>query len=295
MNDAGYSGKEVVIDRDKRSVLYYEATPLQRYIAILGIVSGFIGFVLILIWAADTDSYKDFLGGVNFKEHIFALHPVFMTLGMVVFGLTSILTYRVLPFPKWVSKSVHMWLHSFALISVTIGLTCIIVAHDYTDHNSSRSYKANLWSIHDYIGLTAIFIFVENYVLGLWYFVSPFFSTPVDCKNYRTIHIFLGGLGVTLAAMAIEVGIMEVMTENCENGYTVTSADWNPAANYHLLSLGCQVANGAGILFLLAIVCCITALYQFRDYSSGARGRGDQTPEEKPLLSETQQNYRTTV
>jgi len=246
---------------------------------------------LIVIWAVGSDTDADFLGGADFGEHIFSLHPIFMTLGLIVFGMSSVLTYRLLPFPKWVTKSLHVWLHTFAIGCVIIGLTCIIVAHDYTDHNTSGSYKANLWSIHDYIGLTALFIFVENYVLGFWYFVSSYFTT--DRKGYLTLHKFFGGLGVVLAVMAAEVGIMELTAEVCENGYTVTSADLNPAANYHLLSLGCQIANGAGIMFLLAIVCCFAALYSFRDHRGSAKR--DQSPEEKSLLPEHQQNYRTTV
>lgn len=292
MDDSGYSKNEVTADPDKKSQLYYEATPIQKYLAWLAVVSSLLGFILVLIWAADTDSDEDFLGGVNFQKHIFALHPVFMTLGMIVFGMSSVLTYRILPFPKWVTKSLHVWLHTFAIICIIIGLTCIIMAHDYTDHNTSGVYRANLWSIHDYIGLTAIFIFVENYVLGFWYFLTTLLTTPADRKSYLKIHTFLGFLGCVIAVMAAEVGIMEVMTETCENGYTVTSADLDPAANYHLLSLGCQVANGAGILFLLAVVCFIAALYSFQDHDTT---KGDATPEEKPLLPESQQNYRTTV
>jgi hypothetical protein len=55
---------------------------------------------------------------------------------------------------------------------------------------------------------------------------------------------------------------MELVTELQPGGYTVTSVDINPAKNYHLLLAGVCVANGAGVLYLLALFCFLIALYR---------------------------------
>mmetsp|Transcript_21102 Transcript_21102/g.47224 ORF Transcript_21102/g.47224 Transcript_21102/m.47224 type:complete len:86 (+) Transcript_21102:602-859(+) len=57
----------------------------------------------------------------------------------------------------------------------------------------------------------------------------------------------------------MQTGLTELTTKlGCS--YTVSSADWNPAHNYHRLSAGCQLANGIGIMVFLTALFAAYAL-----------------------------------
>jgi hypothetical protein len=107
-----------------------------------------------------------------------------------------------------------------------------------------------------------------NYVGGFLVFLTNIFSPNVK-KAFLSHHIPLGILILVVAALAAETGIMELSTEAAKCTYDVTSADTNPASHYSQLLPGCKLANGAGILILLSVVCTLYALIDIRLPNNG--------------------------
>lgn len=255
------------LDRGSRlseySVVYREAKSFQKYAAILALLSAFAGWMLIIDWTSRSQSGQNYLGGLNFNRQLFNLHPVFMYGGMVFAFTAAIASFRLIPLPKpWV-KSIHVLCHTLAIICIICGLICVFVSNNYESKNDEGIYYSNLYSLHSFIGLATIILYFQNYILGIFHFLSSITLVPAEKRKfYLPIHVCLGVVSFILAIVTVETGIMELFVElGC--GYSVTSADLNPADNYHLLTYGCQLANGAAILTILVAITGFIALYRF--------------------------------
>lgn len=181
-----------------------------------------------------------------------------MVSGMILCLISSLLSYRILQLPKAYQKIIHFLIHSGAVVCIITGLAAVVTSHNYTDHNTSGLYTANLYSMHSLVGVTAMVLYFSNYIGGTLCFLLPFAGIDLR-KAVKPNHVFLGVFTLIVAFAAVESGITELTTKlGCI--YTVTSADWNPAENYHELSEGCKLANGIGIVVLLAVFLCAYAL-----------------------------------
>jgi hypothetical protein len=174
-----------------------------------------------------------------------------------------LLTYRVIDLPKSATKWIHATLHSAAIIFVILGLVCVFVGNNYPDYNGG-SYYSNLHSLHSFLGMAAVVLFAQNYLLGLWHFLTPLSVVPVVYrKTYMPYHVFIGFFSLIAATMAVETGIMELITEYGKCDYDISSADINPAKNYADLPLACKLANGAGLCVFVAVLLCSFAMFDF--------------------------------
>lgn len=244
----------------------YHSTPLwQKLCAVLAIVAAIAGVVLVEQYVAGKSTSDGYNGGLNWKKRIFNYHPIFTTAGLILCSMSAILTYRLLPLPKSVTKPLHAAIHTLAIILVVIGLTCVIVGHNYKSYNTGGSYYPNLTTIHSFIGLAAILFFFQNYVLGIFYFLTSLSWMPSEKRKvYMPFHVFLGTFSLMASALAVQTGLMELLAKSGVCYYDLTSADTNPAANYHLLPAGCRVGNGAGICVLAAVFLFALAMYDFK-------------------------------
>lgn len=252
----------------EKSGLFDYASPLQKSSGYLALASGFLGLVFLILWM-NTDTDDGGLGGFNFDKLIFNFHPVFMYLGMILLALTSLLSYRILPFTKYFTKALHGFLHTCALISVTIGLCCVIIGNNYKSKNEDGVYYCNLTSIHSFAGLGALLVYFQNYVFGAYHFLSSVDRVPTEQrKEYMPIHVFLGTFAFILSLITVIAGAMELFAEKgCY--YDLDDPDTNPAANYHKLPYGCRLGNGFGVMVLFVALFGLFALYNFR--SNGSR------------------------
>jgi hypothetical protein len=267
-------------DEYEKSPLYTYASPLQKTCGYLALLCSLIGLILIITWM-NCDGFENAcFNGFNFNRQIFNFHPVFMYTGFLLFGLMSLLSYRVIPLTKAYTKKIHGLLHTCALFCIVIGLTCVIVGNNFKNHNDGGedgkgSYYANFASLHSFIGLGTIAVYFQNYLFGAYHFLSSVERVPVeDRKEYMPIHVYLGSFSFILSLIAVSTGIMGLYAEvGC--GYEVTSPDTNPASNYHELAYGCRVANGAGVMVILVALFGGFALFNFR---------GEQRKEESTYL-----------
>jgi len=222
--------------------------------------------IMTAYWAHGPNTDKGYLGGLDMKENTFNWHPVLMVTGAIFCLITSLLSYRVLPLPKTTQKILHGIMHTAAFICMSIGFACILNANNYKKQSSYDAYTANFTTIHSFIGLGVYILYGLNYLLGLVHYALPGVDISLK-KAYMNSHVFIGMFILFGACCAVESGLM-VMTGSCT--YPVTSADTNPAQNYHLLNAGCRLGNSIGIVVFLAVFLCYYAIF-----------RNGSTPKEK--------------
>ena len=203
----------------------------------------------------DNTSDSTYLGGLNMNELIFNYHPIFMVSGLIVGFTCSLTSFRLLPVTHKYSKYIHATLHTLTVILIVLGLSAVFIGNNYKSKNTADSYFANLYTLHSFLGLSAITLYSSNYIIGLitFLFYDRFKISIEWRRRIKPYHILFGIFTLFAAVFAVETGVMELSTEiGCY--YEVTNADLNPVENYHKLGGGCQVANGIGMtVFLVAL------------------------------------------
>lgn len=233
--------------------------------AIVATIASVITGILIISYCSNTNTNESYLGGLNWGDLIFNYHPIFMTFGLIVAFSNALLTFRHLPFNKTVKKIVHGVLHSTAILFIIIGLSAVIIGNNFKSQNTSGVYFSNLFSLHSFVGLSAIAVYFQNYVFGIIFFGLDILSLDLR-KYYKPNHVLLGIIALFLALAAVESGAMELFAElGCF--YDVTSPDTNPAANYHLLPAGCRTLNAVGIFAILTVVATVVAVVDVKPYT----------------------------
>ncbi|XP_058382719.1 lysosomal membrane ascorbate-dependent ferrireductase CYB561A3 isoform X1 [Diceros bicornis minor] len=147
------------------------------------------------------------------STYMFNWHPVLMVTGMVVVYSAASLVYR-LP-QSWVGpklpwKLLHAALHLMAFILTVLGLVAVFKFHN---HNKI----ANLYSLHSWLGITAVFLFACQWFLGFAVFLLPW--APVWLRSLlKPIHVFFGSSILSLAITSVISGINEKLFFSLKNG-----------------------------------------------------------------------------
>jgi hypothetical protein len=266
------------------SILYKRSSSTQKISAAVAVSFSALTLIIVIYWATNTNTGANYLGGLNLNELIFNWHPILMTTGLICCSITALVSYRLLPLNKMITKTIHVVLHSVSLFCLIFGLTAVIVGNNYKSKNTSGSYYANFCSIHSFLGLSAIVLYCQNYIFGLLHFLYPWLSTERRV-SYMPSHKVLGVFSFFAAIMAALTGLMELSAEyGC--GYAVSHPDNDPLGNYHLLSAGCRTMNGIALLLFLTALFAAVALWDVvpkREEGSVVEGVG----EESILLSKT--------
>ncbi|GLJ49044.1 hypothetical protein SUGI_1034610 [Cryptomeria japonica] len=165
-------------------------------------VFGVTACILVLYWVLH------YGGGLAFhsekKQRIFNLHPVFMFVGFIFLASQGILSYKIVPVKKDRQKLVHLTLLGLAIILGAIGIYAVFKFHN-------ESHIKNLYSLHSWLGISAISLFGLQWVVGFIAFLYPGAS-----KNRRERilpwHLFFGLFLYAMAIAAAETGILEKLT-----------------------------------------------------------------------------------
>lgn len=259
-----------------RSKLFGRATVLQKTSAWLAILSALLATILIITWAMGKNQDESYMGGLDFGKHIANWHPVFMTSGMLLCGVSSFMTYRVINLPKSISKPLHGSLHFCAIVLIGLGLYTEFTSKNYTNKHDGGGHYANLYTMHALVGLSTVILYSLNYVLGGLFFLTSLMA-DASKKMFLPNHVFIGTFSLVMIVASIESGILDMeKMHGC--ALPVDEMNLNPASTYHNLQKGCQVANGAGIMALFA---AFFAWYAMFDY---ARDDGEKNWTEQALL-----------
>ncbi|KAL8182831.1 UNVERIFIED_CONTAM: hypothetical protein K2H54_002969 [Gekko kuhli] len=170
--------------------------PFSVLLGILGVLCvGLTGF-----WG------RHWLGGFAWdgSSEMFNWHPVLMVTGMLVLYGSAALVYRV-PLswggPKLPWKLLHAALTLAAFILAVLGLVAV-----FEFHNNKKI--PNMYSLHSWLGLTAVLLFSCQWLMGLASFLLPW--APIWLRAfYKPIHVFFGSAILSLVMAACISGINE--------------------------------------------------------------------------------------
>lgn len=148
------------------------------------------------------------LGGLGYDYDkpriLFNWHPICMSFGMIYLYGNSILIYRGFRYARKRSlKVTHATIHALAFIFTVFGLVAVFDSHNY-----AIPKIPNLYSLHSWIGITAVAVFGCQYVAGFFCYLFPKVKENVRIL-YMPIHIFFGLLGFILALIATFMGLTE--------------------------------------------------------------------------------------
>ncbi|XP_037542373.1 cytochrome b reductase 1 [Nematolebias whitei] len=162
--------------------------------------AGFVAIIFVLRWVLH---FKEGLGWDGSLAE-FNWHPVLVVTGFVFLQGTAIIVYR-LPWTwqcsKLIMKFVHAGLHVAAFLFAVIALVAV-----FDFHNAAKI--PNMYSLHSWIGLTAVILYGLQLVLGVGLYLIP--VTPVSWRTAcMPIHVYSGLLLFTTVIAVALLGITE--------------------------------------------------------------------------------------
>lgn len=250
--------KLIAIEEERMGELVDQCTPLQRLAGGLSMCLSAIVMILGFWWGSHGNSkHEGWLGGFNKCT----LHAVLMLLGMCFCYTQAIVSFRVLhSLGHGLTKFLHFLWHS-----CTVGLMIAALTFIIKWHNEMK--LGHLTSMHSWLGLMLVFIYFQNWVLGIVSFGGVISLSEEFKRKYLPSHRFLGIVGVLLAAVVMETGIAQKNWLDGPNGclYTFTDNQYkqDPASGYDEIADGCRAALGIGLILILNTIAAIFALWQF--------------------------------
>lgn len=180
-------------------------------------VLGVAAVVLVLVWCVH------FRGGLSLTSSsssspssppsqaqlqlVFNVHPVLMTVGLIVLAGEAILCYRSL-LPGVVSrdarKKAHLSLHAAGLAAGAIGLYAVFRFHQ-------DSGIPNLYSLHSWLGIATVSLYALQWLAGFLAFLFPG-APPATRRAAVPWHALLGLIIFALAVATAQLGFLEKLT-----------------------------------------------------------------------------------
>jgi len=156
-------------------------------------ISGILVVTLVALWMSH---YRGGFAWTSNPSLEFNYHPVLMTIGLIFLYAEAILIYRVfVRFPKRIVKIAHGMIQAISLLFAFVGLKAVL-----DSHNLDPKPIPNFYSLHSWLGLATIGLFVLQLLAGFSIFGWP---GGVDSfkKLYMSSHRFFG-IGIFLLACA---------------------------------------------------------------------------------------------
>jgi cytochrome b-561 len=227
--------------------------------------------VLVVLW------WISLLGGLSTSSssvHVFNWHPVLMITAFC-FMTVAALAFRNRRRPRRHdannannanSRSVLKWTHSIAW---TVAALCAIVAllavfKSHNDSNVSGKCIANLYSLHSWIGIGVICLYLLQFCMGMYSFALPPITTMSRHQKAQILrlHKFLGPFIYNTTAATILLGIQEKEGfVGCS--YSVSKADLFPPQHFFDIPFACRMSHLLGILVLAVTLSTNLALHEF--------------------------------
>uniref|UniRef100_A0A8C5UM58 Plasma membrane ascorbate-dependent reductase CYBRD1 n=1 Tax=Malurus cyaneus samueli TaxID=2593467 RepID=A0A8C5UM58_9PASS len=171
-----------------------------RFLALLAsaLLVGFVSVILSLVWVFHYREGLSWDGGPG----EFNWHPVLVVTGFVFMQGIAIIVYR-LPWTwkcsKLLMKFIHAGLNTIAMILAIVSMVAV-----FEFHNAKNI--PNMYSLHSWIGLTAVIFYSLQLFLGFAVFLLPF--APVHLRAVlMPIHVYSG---LTIFATVIATALMGI-------------------------------------------------------------------------------------
>ncbi|XP_072494919.1 lysosomal membrane ascorbate-dependent ferrireductase CYB561A3 isoform X2 [Notamacropus eugenii] len=217
----------------------------MRHFYLFSLVLGTLGSLCVLFTVYWVQRWRGGFGwdGSNL---MFNWHPVLMVTSMVVLYGAASLVYR-LP-QSWVGpklpwKLLHAALHLAAFILAVLGLVAVFNFHY---HNNI----ANLYSLHSWLGITAVALFGCQWLLGFAVFLLPWASLRLR-SLLKPVHVFCGVAILSLSMASVLSGINEKLFFSLKNGTAYSSL---PPEACFANTTGMMVVMFVGIVLYILLV-----------------------------------------
>ncbi|XP_068141794.1 plasma membrane ascorbate-dependent reductase CYBRD1 isoform X1 [Drosophila tropicalis] len=172
---------------------------------VLYVLTQLCGLTMIVLVGTWIGQHFGGLGGTANPSLEFNWHPLFMTIGFIYLYGNSILIYRGFRTTrKKTLKLTHASIHMGAFILTVIALKTV-----FDSHNLAKPTPIpNMYSLHSWLGLSAVIIFSLQYVAGFVAYLAPGIR-----ENYKIammpFHIYFGLFGFVLAIASALMGLTE--------------------------------------------------------------------------------------
>mmetsp|Transcript_52540 Transcript_52540/g.78501 ORF Transcript_52540/g.78501 Transcript_52540/m.78501 type:complete len:310 (-) Transcript_52540:308-1237(-) len=204
------------------------------------------------------------LGGLSWEQGqsklVFNWHPLCMILAFA-FMTVAALTFRQhrLISERRTRKAFHAIGWAIATLSALIALIAVFKSHN----DAASGYIANLYSLHSWIGIGVIGMYVLQFVLGTYTFYWAQNNSSAAFKATVLVwHKVAGPLLYNLVGATILLGIQEKEGFiNCS--YKVDKVDSFPLEHFGEIPQVCKTSHLLGILVLAMLLSTNIALYNF--------------------------------
>jgi len=161
--------------------------------------AGFVAVVLTGVWMGH------FRGGFGWDvDYVFNWHPLLMVLGMVYLYGNGVLLYRIFRNErKKKLKVAHAVVMGSAFLLSVIGLKAV-----FNSHNLATPPLPNMYSLHSWMGIATVILFLMQWVCGLVTFLFPGLASHLRA-SYMPAHVFFGLLIFVFACATALLGITE--------------------------------------------------------------------------------------
>ncbi|NXY89913.1 CYBR1 reductase, partial [Alcedo cyanopectus] len=171
-----------------------------RFLVLLAsaLLVGFVTVIFSLVWVFH---YREGLSWDGSARE-FNWHPVLIITGFVFIQGIAIIVYR-LPWTwkcsKLLMKFIHAGLNTIAMILAIVSMVAVFEYHNI-------SSIPNMYSLHSWIGLTAVIFYSLQLFLGFAIFLLPFAPAPIRAA-LMPIHVYSG---LTIFATVIATALMGI-------------------------------------------------------------------------------------
>nr|GMD70037.1 probable transmembrane ascorbate ferrireductase 3 [Ipomoea batatas] len=178
---------------------YRSATRLTGFAQLFG----FLALILMLVWLLH---YRE---GLNLDDYentsrIFNVHPFLMYFGFIFFAGQAMMAYKTVMAARDVQKFTHMLFHVIAICLGIVGIHAVFKFHD-------KENIGNMYSLHSWIGIATISLYILQWVIGLVVFLFPYASQEARLR-LAPWHITGGRALLYMAICAAETGLMQKAT-----------------------------------------------------------------------------------
>ncbi|XP_050419072.1 transmembrane ascorbate-dependent reductase CYB561 isoform X1 [Patella vulgata] len=136
------------------------------WLVLLAQAFGLSAVVLVAVWMGHFQKGFSWQSDPNLE---FNYHPLFMIIGMIFLYSDAILAYRVFRNDKKIYvKLLHAGMHVCALLFAAVGLKAV-----FDSHNLPDPPKANLSTLHSWVGLIAVVLYGLQWLGGFFCFLFP--------------------------------------------------------------------------------------------------------------------------
>jgi len=199
---------------------------------VLYVLTQLCGLTLIVLMGIWVGAY---MGGTDWRDEPkqeFYWHPILMTIGLIYLYGNGILVYRGFRnCRKKTLKLTHAAIHMSAFI-----LTVIALVAAFDSHNLVNPPIANMYTLHSWLGLSAVLLFCLQYVGGFVMFLVPGAKESLKIAM-MPLHIYFGLFGFVLALASALMGLTEKAI------FSIKS--------YNMLPPAGVIVNIMGVLFVI--------------------------------------------